>query len=51
MPNENWIFKIPFLKAAKAHHKLHHNTKLMRNWNFNIGLPLCDVLFKTYRKE
>jgi sterol desaturase/sphingolipid hydroxylase (fatty acid hydroxylase superfamily) len=31
----------------KRHHRLHHDPKVMRKWNFNIGIPLFDVLFRT----
>jgi len=48
--DDHVLLKIPFMKAAKAHHQLHHNTRLMRSWNFNIGLPIMDILFKTYKK-
>jgi sterol desaturase/sphingolipid hydroxylase (fatty acid hydroxylase superfamily) len=48
--DDHILLKIPFMKAAKSHHQLHHNTRLMRNWNFNIGLPIMDILFKTYKK-
>ena len=48
---DHWVLKIPFMKSAKSHHQLHHNTKVMRHCNFNIGLPIMDLLFGTYRKE
>jgi len=49
-PDNHFLLKIPFMKWAKKHHKLHHNTKLMRNYNFNIGLPIMDIIFKTLKK-
>lgn len=51
LPNTHPILKIPFIMKAKQHHKIHHNTKLMRKWNFNIGLPLMDFVFGTLYKE
>jgi hypothetical protein len=29
------------------HHKLHHNPRRMRKWNFNVLFPLFDILFNT----
>jgi hypothetical protein len=40
-----------FIKWLKRHHQLHHDFKLMREWNFNISLPISDHLFGTYYKE
>lgn len=32
-------------------HKIHHNTKHMNHWNFNVTLPLWDKILKTLRKD
>ncbi len=45
------IHWLPFVnKIIGKHHSLHHNTKLMRKYNFNVIFPICDLLFKTYKK-
>lgn len=51
LPSNHILLKIPFMKAAKAHHQLHHNTRMMRHWNFNIALPIMDIIFGTYYKS
>jgi hypothetical protein len=48
---EKWM-SYPILRSKpfqwmKRHHRLHHDPKVMRKWNFNIGIPLFDVLFGT----
>jgi len=50
MPS-HFLAKLPFMKGARERHQTHHNTRLMREWNFNIGLPLMDFLFGTLWKE
>lgn len=47
---DHCLSKIPFMKGARERHQLHHNTRLMREWNFNIGLPLMDIVFRTLKK-
>lgn len=46
-----WAGRNPFTRMlrrlANLHH-VHHETKLMRDVNFNICIPLFDVLFGTY---
>lgn len=45
LPIENkWI------KKLAKHHTLHHNTKYMRFWNFNVTFPLGDLFYGTYKK-
>lgn len=51
LPDDHVLLRVPFMKMAKEHHQLHHNTRLMRKWNFNIGLPLMDVVFGTLYKN
>jgi len=38
----------PIIKQLKRTHIVHHNTKLMREYNFNIFLPVFDFVFRTY---
>ena len=51
LPPYHILSKLPLIVRAREHHKIHHNTRLMREWNFNIGLPLMDYLFGTIKKE
>lgn len=49
LPEDHWISKLPYIRGAKERHRLHHNTRLMREWNFNVSFPLMDKLFKTIK--
>lgn len=51
VPNGHWLLKIPYFRDAKERHKLHHNTREMREWNFNVSFPLFDRVFKTLHPE
>lgn len=39
--------KNKFIRKLAAHHTTHHNFSLMRNYNFNVVMPLWDYIFKT----
>jgi hypothetical protein len=52
---DEWM-RYPFLRsrvfqAMKEHHTIHHDPRMMRKWNFNIGTPLFDALFGTLTWE
>jgi hypothetical protein len=32
-------------------HQLHHDPKVMTRWNFNIMLPLADIVMGTYKRR
>lgn len=52
LPSDHWIMKIPYFRSARHRHMLHHNTRLMHWFNFNISFPLFDWFFGTlYSKE
>jgi hypothetical protein len=48
VPENALILRLPFLKFMWNHHRTHHDTRLMSDYNFNIVYPLCDLLFGTY---
>ena len=35
----------------RRHHALHHDPKLMQKWNFNVSLPLWDLVRGTIARE
>lgn len=35
------------VQKLRRHHAVHHDPKLMTRYNFNVTLPICDVLFGT----
>jgi len=48
---EAWMEK-PVLRSRayqwmKRHHQLHHDPRVMRKWNFNVGIPAFDLIFGT----
>lgn len=52
---DRWM-RLPVLRgrvfqAMKEHHAIHHDPRMMRKWNFNIGVPLYDALFGTLTWE
>lgn len=48
LPSEHWALKIPGLMYMRRHHQLHHDPRLMGNYNFCIVYPLFDILFGTH---
>lgn len=39
--------RIPVLRALRRHHAIHHHPPLMQKWNFNVTVPLWDLVRKT----
>lgn len=50
LPEDHWVLKIPHFKSMWNHHRLHHDPKLMGEYNFNIVYKLSDKLFGTNYK-
>ncbi|MCZ6678090.1 MAG: sterol desaturase family protein [Candidatus Poribacteria bacterium] len=46
-PERYKIDRIPLLGALKRNHQTHHNKELMNDYNFNITLPIWDVIVGT----
>ena len=51
LPESHVLLKFPPLKFMWNHHRLHHDPKLMRDYNFNIVFPLFDIVFGTSIKK
>jgi hypothetical protein len=43
--------QLPVIRRLRGNHVMHHNTALMRRYNFNITYPICDRLFGTLYRE
>ena len=41
------IGRLPFIQSLRQHHIVHHDKRLMAQYNFNITYPICDWLFGT----
>lgn len=50
-PKSNWIRSNPIINYLSKHHTLHHNTKNMTRFNFNVSFPLFDWLTRTNFKN
>lgn len=50
LPEDHWVLKNPHFKSMWNHHRLHHDPKLMGEYNFNIVYKLSDKLFGTNYK-
>ncbi len=50
LPADSKILRFWWFKIMWHHHRLHHDPKIMDQVNFNIVFPLCDYVFRTYRK-
>lgn len=48
---EKPVFRSRLFYWMREHHVIHHDLRMMTKWNFNIGLPLCDMLFGTLTWE
>lgn len=48
VPASSGLLRVPFLRAMREHHRLHHNPRLMARYNFNVVLPVFDWLLGTY---
>ena len=50
LPQDHPIFKISPLGFLRDHHKTHHRLSDMSKVNFNIAMPLFDLVFRTLKK-
>jgi len=50
MPKNHWLPSLPVMRSLCEHHRIHHNTRLMREHNFNIAFPLVDWALGTSYK-
>lgn len=51
LPKDHKILKIRYFKFMWNHHRIHHHPRVMNSSNFNIVLPLFDILFGTIKKD
>jgi sterol desaturase/sphingolipid hydroxylase (fatty acid hydroxylase superfamily) len=47
LPERSIIYRIPFMRFLREHHARHHAPSLMRRWNFNVTIPVGDLVFRT----
>jgi Fatty acid hydroxylase len=47
LPADSFVGRRAFVRAMREHHARHHDPRLMQKWNFNVTLPLADLVFRT----
>lgn len=48
LPPESPIGKLSLIRFLRRHHATHHDPRLMQKWNFNVTIPLWDLVRSTY---
>lgn len=48
--SDGWrITRISLFRRLREHHRIHHKLSLMARWNFNVTVPIGDLLFGTIK--
>lgn len=47
LPESSFVYRLPALHALREHHARHHVPALMQRANFNVTVPLGDLVFGT----
>jgi hypothetical protein len=50
-PPESVIGRIGLVRVLRRHHAIHHDPRLMQRHNFNVTVPLWDLVRRTYVSE
>ncbi len=51
LPDEHPIARLRLIRYLSALHRSHHDPRNMKRWNFNITIPLFDVLHGTLNRD
>lgn len=51
LPKDNKFKNLKIVQMISESHTKHHDNKLMKTHNFNVTIPLFDLVFKTYKKD
>jgi len=44
LPESSRLVRLPAIRRLRRHHQLHHAPVLMQRWNFNVTVPLWDLV-------
>jgi sterol desaturase/sphingolipid hydroxylase (fatty acid hydroxylase superfamily) len=44
LPETSAVGRLPLVQRLRRHHQLHHTPQLMQRWNFNVTVPLWDLV-------
>ena len=47
LPPSHPIARLGVIALLREHHRRHHDPRLMRSWNFNVTVPVFDVIHGT----
>jgi hypothetical protein len=47
LPSSSRVLRLPWLARLREHHRRHHDPRLMKRWNFNVTVPVFDLLHRT----
>jgi hypothetical protein len=47
LPESNPLYRLSALRFLREHHEEHHATARMQHFNFNVTVPLFDLIFRT----
>lgn len=51
LPPETFVGRMWLVRVLKRHHATHHDPHLMQKWNFNVTVPLWDLVRGTVYRE
>ncbi len=51
VPEHTWLGRSRPVRSLARLHAIHHDPRLMQRWNFNVTLPLWDLMKGTYVRD
>jgi hypothetical protein len=51
LPPDSWLGSLGVVRLLRRHHAVHHDPRLMQRWNFNVVVPLWDLVRRTYVRD
>lgn len=51
LPRDTFIGRLRLIALLREHHARHHDPRLMQRYNFNVTVPLGDLVFRTMAPE
>jgi len=50
LPRNSFVGRRWIVRLLRRHHATHHHPPLMQAWNFNVTIPLWDLVRRTIYK-
>jgi sterol desaturase/sphingolipid hydroxylase (fatty acid hydroxylase superfamily) len=44
LPASSFVGSLRLVRFLREHHAIHHDPRLMQRWNFNVTIPLWDIV-------